>query len=71
MSWSVNSFQVSGDGLEDILGGLAPDEWLRVLVPRSHPVAEIFLERLHAAVIGTLQEITHDFGEESFDLIDP
>ena len=54
-----------------MLGGLGPDEWLRVLVPCFHPVAEVFLKRLHAAMIGALQEIAGDFGEVPLDLVDP
>ena len=68
---SVDSFQVFGEGVEDVFGGLGRDEWLRVLVPRCDPFPEVFLKRLHAAVVRVLQQIAGEFGEEPLDLVGP
>ena len=46
VSPAVNSLKKSGERLQDLFGGLGPDERLGVLVPRAHPVADVLLERL-------------------------
>lgn len=70
MSCAVSSFNQSSEGFEDLVSGHGPDERLLVLVPGRQPVAEVFLECLHTAVIAALEEVACHFSEEPFDLVD-
>jgi hypothetical protein len=45
--------------------------WPGIFVPSFRPFADIGLEGLDAAVVGALQEIGGDEGEEAFHLVDP
>ena len=46
-----SSLEKSFEGLEDLFRGFGPDERLRVLVPRPHPLADICLQRLDVAMV--------------------
>ena len=41
---------VFGHGLEDVVSGFGPDEWLGVLVPLDDPLADVVFEFGDAAV---------------------
>lgn len=43
VSCQVSSCAVAGDRVEDLIGGLRPDEGLRVLVPGLDPPADVFV----------------------------
>jgi hypothetical protein len=49
-----DSFAISPEGLQDLVGGLAPHEGPRILVPARSPCLEVGLERLHIPMCGAL-----------------
>ena len=50
VSWVVNSFTVSGEGFQDLVSALGPDERPGVLVPLVDPLADVGFELGDAAV---------------------
>ena len=46
VSRAVNSLKKFGERVEDLVGGLGPDERLGVLVPGGDPCADVLLERV-------------------------
>ena len=57
--------------VEDLVGGLVPDEWFRVVVPGFDPVVEICGECGDALVCGSLQQLAGEFTEPAFYEIQP
>ena len=62
---------MSGEGFEDLLGGLGPDERPWVLVPVSDPGADVPLQGLDALVDAALEHLVGQEPEPPFDLVDP
>jgi hypothetical protein len=50
MSRVDDALAVSGEGFEDLVRGLGPLEWLRVLVPLVDPLADVGFQLGDAAV---------------------
>ena len=71
VSCAVDSVKKSSDSFEDLLGGLGPDEGVRVVVPGLHPGSDVGFEGLDAAVIAVVEQVLGEVGEPSFDLVEP
>jgi hypothetical protein len=68
VSCAVDSVKKSSDSFEDLLGGLGPDEGVRVVVPGLHPGSDVGFEGLDAAVIAAVEQVLGEVGEPAFDL---
>jgi hypothetical protein len=64
---AVDGGAVAGESFEDLLGGLVPDERLRVLVPGGRTRLDIRRERLDAAVGRTLELFRRESREPALD----
>jgi hypothetical protein len=51
----VDSLAVGGEGVEDLVGGLGPDEWFGVGVPFVDPFADVGFEFGDAVVCGAAE----------------
>lgn len=71
MSCAGNSLMIMGEGVEDLLGGLAPDERPWCLVPGLDPLTDVFLQRYHAFADAASDELVGEDGEPAFGLVDP
>jgi hypothetical protein len=67
VSPAVNTCKKSSEFLEDLFGGLGPDERPGVLVPRFDPGPHVGLEGLDGPVVAALEQISGDVPEEPFD----
>src|SRR4051794_3496867 len=67
----VNSCDISGEGVEDLLGGLGPHERFGIGVPAGDPGAYVGFEGLHRLVDAAADELFGEVGEPAFDLVDP
>jgi hypothetical protein len=62
---------VGGEVVEDLVGGLGPDEWLRVGVPFVDPFPDVGFEFDDGAVGGAAEFAGGEFGEPAFDEVEP
>lgn len=67
----VDSLAVAGEGVEDLVGGLGPDEGLGVSVPLVDPAAQVSFEFDHAAMGRAAQFAVGQFGEPALDQVEP
>jgi hypothetical protein len=58
---------VCGEGVEDLVGGLGPDEWFRVGVPGLDPGSDVGFEGGDAAVGGSAEFAVGQLGEPALD----
>ena len=58
MLWVVSSRAVSGDGFEDLVGGLGPDVRLGLVVPGFDPGADVGVEFAYGAVGTSIHAIS-------------
>ena len=59
------------EGVEDLVGGLGPGEWLWVVVPVLDPGADVVFEVRDGGVDAAADELFGDQCEPAFDLVDP
>jgi hypothetical protein len=71
VSCACNSSAISGEGFEDLLGGLGPDERPWVLVPVGNPRADVGLQGLDTLVDSPAEQLVGQEPEPPFDLVDP
>lgn len=62
---------VCGEGVEDLVGGLGPDEGFGVGVLDVDPLADVGFEFGDAAVGGAAEFAVGEFGEPAFDQVEP
>ncbi|MFF0291486.1 hypothetical protein [Streptomyces sp. NPDC005262] len=61
----------AGEGVEDLLGGLGPDERLGVFVPVLDPCPDIGFQSLDVLVCATTDHLVGQLAEPPLDLVDP
>src|SRR5665647_2465589 len=66
-----NSVTVTGDRLEDLVGGLGPDEGARVFVPVRQPVADVGAQLAHRTVDAAARLARGQLGEPALDEVQP
>ena len=71
MSWADNPLAVGGEGVQDLVGGLGPDERLGVPVPLVDPLTDIGLQLGDIAVGGPAQLAAGQLGEPALNKIQP
>ena len=71
VSCAVNSLAISGEGFEDLVGGLGPHERSWVLVPGLDPVPDVGFEGLDVLVHPALEQLGGRLGEPALDLVEP
>jgi len=62
---------VSGEGFEDLVGGLGPYDWFGILVPVLGPGDDVAFEFCDRAVGRALQFTAGQFSEPAFDEVEP
>ena len=63
--------EIVGEVVEDLVGGLAPDEGPGVGVPVFDPVGDVAAECGDGVVGGAAQFLGGQLGEPAFDLVEP
>ena len=62
---------ISGDGLQDSIGGFGPDERFWVIVRGLDEGVDGGLEFMHAAMDAALDLLVGEEGKPAFDLVQP
>ena len=62
---------ISGEGAEDLLGGLGPHKRPRVVIPGVDPGADVGLQGVDAGMDTPLQQLGGELGEPALNLIEP
>ena len=71
MSRVSTLLMVAGDRLEDLVGGLGPDEGARVFVPMRQSVADVGVELAHRTVDAAPQLAGGQLGKPALDEVQP
>lgn len=71
MSCAGDPSAEAGEGVEDFLGGLGPDERRGVLVPVLDPAADVGFECLDVLVCASADQLVGQKAEPPLDLVDP
>jgi hypothetical protein len=71
VSCAGSSLKISGEGVEDLVGGLLPHERLGVVVPGLDPGSDVGFEGLDARVGAAADLLVGEVAEPSFDLVEP
>ena len=66
-----DSFAVSGEGGEDLVGGLDPDVGAGVVVPGCDPVFDVAFEFADGAVGSAFDLLGRELAEPPFDEVEP